>query len=161
MYLELPKSSHFSRAKPAPHGVEDPMSYSRGSAGSLARAASAQRAVPVTMRSPLAMTAHDCLCARPQATLAGSKPARGLPKRLPLALPFPDVGPDVIDDQAALPATAPRTVKTIRPAGVEVSNFPTCSQNLHADFPFRARGALLAWVDLMRSAADAPSTDSP
>src|SRR5262249_9346240 len=32
---------------------------------------------------------------------------------------------------------------------------------LHADVPFRATGSLLACIDFMRSAADAPSSDSP
>src|SRR5579859_2879024 len=114
------------------------------------------------MPSPLELTAHDCPCGRQQATLAGSTPAGGLSKRLPLALPLRNVGPDVIDDQAALSAKAPRTVKTIRRPVSRSPEFPTCTQNLHADFPFRARGSLLAcWVDLMRSAADAPSSDSP
>src|SRR5258708_549913 len=32
---------------------------------------------------------------------------------------------------------------------------------LHADFPFRVTGSLLAWINLTRSAADAPSSASP
>src|ERR1700722_5400829 len=32
---------------------------------------------------------------------------------------------------------------------------------LHADFPFRATGSLLACIDFMSAADDAPSSDSP
>ena len=42
-----------------------------------------------------------------------------------------------------------------------MSGAPGAFGPLHATFPFRATGSLLACIDFMRAADDAPSSDSP
>jgi hypothetical protein len=50
-----------------------------------------------------------------------------------------------------------RGERTVASELLQSGQFPS----LHADFPFRATGSLLACIDFMSAADDAPSSDSP
>lgn len=79
---------------------------------------------PSTNANCLAIVAQDCPWARARDTLAVSTAVRGRPRRLPFALAFliPALTRSMIKLRSSS-ATAPSTVKTIRPAGVDVSRF--------------------------------------
>src|SRR5580700_5576479 len=90
--------------------------------GFLADVAAVRRTVPSPNPSCPPIFAHDSPCERRAAILAASTVTRGRPRDFPFARAFrkPARTLSTISDRSNS-ATAPRTVKTIFPAGVEVS----------------------------------------
>jgi hypothetical protein len=101
--------------------------------GFLADAAAVRRTVPSPSQSRSPIFAQDIPCDRRAEILAESTTTRGRTRDFPFARAFlkPARTRSTISDRSNS-ATAPRTVKTIFPVGVEVS---TCSDRLTNSIP--------------------------
>jgi hypothetical protein len=124
----------FSDRLKAPQSLSWNQCVAAGSgAGFLDRHESARIAVVLPTPNSVAIADQGKPCARSRAILVTSAETRGLPKRLPFARAF--LRPARTRSQMRLrssTATAPKTVKTILPVGVEVS---TCSERLMNSSP--------------------------